>query len=404
MEHLDAPLSLGAPPLNNHPSSSRSSSSSSRCYQDSRILPRYPSLQPSRCNLPVALLLCIHRFFPLFSPCPPLLLPSSSFFQHCDITLSRSWILANVSGRNEAESRVQICGRFRARGVHRNTLPIPIGKERGHRLNSSFIIPEEDAKCRAHQGHEAVCLRSIGATPLPHLPFFYPAVVPPRCTRYTRCGSVGRTVRNTTGFPALGSSAVRRPGRSSEAAGPPVALPAPARGFRAGVLSLLYSGGDQSASSFLEAFCLFRRAPSVPALRLCALRSAPLRAAPRRAAVPNFSFPAFLVPFVRFSPDLSFSFFLPRILCGDKIPQLLLVPHTSADKFHASYTTSSSPVYLPRRRGLDGTRLRGLAFRLLPAVWRNFKHRVLFVTARVRSRAPERFPTRHDHRPLVNNR
>lgn len=82
-----------------------------------------------------------------------------------------------------------------------------------------------------------------------------------------------------------------------------MALPAPARGFRAGVLSLLYSGDDQSASSFLEAFCLFRRAPSVPALRLCALRSAPLRVAsrrvaPRRAALPFRIFlPAFLVSF-----------------------------------------------------------------------------------------------------------
>lgn len=96
-------------------------------------------------------------------------------------------------------------------------------------------------------------------------------------------------LRDATGFPALGSSAVRRPGRSSETAGPPVALPAPARGFRAGsVLSLLYSGGDQSASSFLEAFCLFRRrvAPRcLPSPRFGFARSAPLCSAPRRAAL-----------------------------------------------------------------------------------------------------------------------
>lgn len=105
-----------------------------------------------------------------------------------------------------------------------------------------------------------------------------------------------RSVVRATGFPALGSSAVRRPGRSSETAGPPVALPAPARGFRAGVLSLLYSG-DQSASSFLEAFCLFRhrrrcccchcRLPtpfflSPAPLQLYALRFAPLALHPHR--------------------------------------------------------------------------------------------------------------------------
>lgn len=88
------------------------------------------------------------------------------------------------------------------------------------------------------------------------LPFSPAAVATPR-TLLLSTGEIGRSVVRATGFPALGSSAVRRPGRSSETAGPPVALPAPARGFRAGVLSLLYSG-DQSASSFLEAFCLFR--------------------------------------------------------------------------------------------------------------------------------------------------
>lgn len=74
-----------------------------------------------------------------------------------------------------------------------------------------------------------------------------------------------------------------------------MALPAPARGFRAGVLSLLYSS-DHSASSFLEAFCLFRLRRRRCCCRHCRLptllprfgftRSALLRATP----APNFSF------------------------------------------------------------------------------------------------------------------
>lgn len=87
-----------------------------------------------------------------------------------------------------------ICGRSRARGSPCTPVyPTPIG--RGYRVKFFFITPEEDAKCRAHQGHEAVCLRSIGPPFLPHLPFFYPAVCASSVIRYTRCGSVGRTVK-----------------------------------------------------------------------------------------------------------------------------------------------------------------------------------------------------------------
>lgn len=150
-----------------------------------------------------------------------------------------------------------------------------------------------------------------------------------------------------TGFPALGSSAVRRPGRSSEIAGPPVALPAPARGFRAGVLSLLYSG-DQSASSFLEAFCLFRHLPSP--LRLYALYT------PRRTefflTLLALSSSLFLVlP----SPSLSFCLIIPLFLLYSRSFRVSYVlprrrdSSPTVDKFHAFYVTSShlSPSFLP---------------------------------------------------------
>lgn len=184
------------------------------------------------------------------------------------------------------------------------------------------------------------------ATP-PHFPFFYPADVPPRCTVYSVW--IGRSYcEMRTGFPALGSSAVRRPGRSSETAGPPVALPASARGFRAGVLSLLYSG-DQSASSFLERPSAFSAA-RLPSPRYGFARSAPLR------AVLNFS-SRIPRPLRISSPIyLSLSLFLLLPCPMRRQDSAIATRPASTDKFHASYTTSSSPV--PPRRGLNGTRPR----------------------------------------------
>lgn len=142
---------------------------------------------------------------------------------------------------------------------------------RGHRTASSPCYSRGRRQGRraptrrSQNGSSRSCLSvlSIVDVPPPDFPYFSrslpfsPAAVATPRTLLLSTGEIGRSVVRATGFPALGSSAVRRPGRSSETAGPPVALPAPARGFRAGVLSLLYSG-DQSASSFLEAFCLFR--------------------------------------------------------------------------------------------------------------------------------------------------
>lgn len=176
----------------------------------------------------------------------------------------------------------------------------------------SLLLARKTSRKTAHQreGHKTdsrSCLSvlSIVDVPPPDFPYFSrslpfsPAAVATPRTLLLSTGEIGRSVVRATGFPALGSSAVRRPGRSSETAGPPVALPAPARGFRAGVLSLLYSG-DQSASSFLEAFCLFRlhrhcrrcccchcRLPTpfflfTAPLQLYALRFAPLALHPLR--------------------------------------------------------------------------------------------------------------------------
>lgn len=144
-----------------------------------------------------------------------------------------------------------------------------------------------------------------------------------------------------------------------------MALPAPARGFRAGVLSLLYSGGDQSASSFLEAFCLFRRAPSLhpraPSYGFA--RSAPLHVTSHHVAQLCRSEFFFLHSASsspsHFSPD--FSFFLSFFLLYRRQPASYACPMrrqdsaiatrpASTDKFHASYTTSSS-LLSPRLGG-----------------------------------------------------
>lgn len=192
-------------------------------------------------------------------------------------------------------------------------LPPVVYPRRGHRTASSPCYSRgrrQGRRAPTREGHKTdsrSCLSVLFIVDVPppdfpyfsrSLPFSPAAVATPR-TLLLSTGEIGRSVVRATGFPALGSSAVRRPGRSSETAGPPVALPAPARGFRAGVLSLLYSG-DQSASSFLEAFCLFRlhrhcrrcccchcRLPTpfflfTAPLQLYALRFAPLALHPLR--------------------------------------------------------------------------------------------------------------------------
>lgn len=93
---------------------------------------------------------------------------------------------------------------------------------------------------RAPRSRNGLPRRSQSGSSPPYPFFFTPRLLLlVLCGHSVYLGSVDSNCDTRPGFPALGSSAVCRPGRSSETAGPPVALPAPARGFRAGVLSLL---------------------------------------------------------------------------------------------------------------------------------------------------------------------
>lgn len=104
-----------------------------------------------------------------------------------------------------------------------------------------FVTPKEErtqSVVRTKVTKRSARRSQSGSPPLPLLSFFLPRDCHSSfCadTRYTSDRSAVTGGETRPGFPALGSSAVCRPGRSSETAGPPVALPAPARGFRAGV-------------------------------------------------------------------------------------------------------------------------------------------------------------------------
>jgi len=163
-------------------------------------------------------------------------------------------------------------------------------------ISSGSVTPAEDdarSVARAHKVTKLPPLRLPMSADRRTPPFFYPAVVPPRwCGTLDTGAERSVALRDATGFPALGSSAVRRPGRSSETAGPPVALPAPARGFRAGsVLSLSSTPAAISQpppSSRPSAFSA-AAAATAAAFRPCVLHSAPRSSTIGSTPAPNFS-------------------------------------------------------------------------------------------------------------------
>lgn len=111
-----------------------------------------------------------------YSPSLFLLLPLPS-------TVISHYLAVGYSQTQAAErSNLRAISRAGFTVLPRLTPSTPI--ERGTPIKFSFIIPEEDAKCRAHQGHEAVCLRSIGP-PLPTSLSFTPRLCPSRCAVYS---------------------------------------------------------------------------------------------------------------------------------------------------------------------------------------------------------------------------
>lgn len=205
-------------------------------------------------------------------------------------------------------------------------------------------------------------LPAFNRTTPPHLPFFYPAVVPPRCTVYSVW--IGRSYCETRpGFPHSARPRFVVPGEALKPPGLRWHCPRPP-GDSAQACSLSSTPvaiSQPPPSSRPSAFSAAR----LPSPRYGFARSAPLRfasrrVAPRRAALPFRIFlPAFLVSFAFLGrPSLSLSFSYYRFYVSYAATRLrnCYSSPASTDKFHASYTTSSSPV--PPRRGLNGTRPR----------------------------------------------
>lgn len=239
--------------------------------------------------------------------------------------------------QNEAELRSDLWAVSRAEErispAYTPVYPTLIGGT-GVPIRFFFIIPEEDAKCRAHQGHEAVCLRSIGP-PLPHLSFFsIPRLYPLVVTVYSVW--IGRSYCETRpGFPHSARPRFVVPGEALKPPGLRWHCPRPP-GDSAQACSLSSTPAAISQpppSSRPSAFSAARLpSPRYGFARSAPLRSASLRVASRGSAVPNFS--SRIPCLLRISRDnplvLLLSLFLSstaallRILCGDKTPQLLL--------------------------------------------------------------------------------
>lgn len=242
-----------------------------------------------------------------------------------------------------------------------------------------FITPRRrQAKCRAHQGHEAVCLRSIGS-PLPTSLSFTPRAVPPRCLLGILGLWIGRSYcEMRPGFPHSARPRFVVPGEALKPPGLRWHCPRPpGDSAQACSLSSTPAISQPPPSSRPSAFSAARLpsprygfARSAP-LRSTLLHSASCRVAPRRAILPFRIFLSRIprLSFAFLALNLLYSFFLVppllRVLCGDKTPQLLLVPQA-----RTNFTLLTRHRHLPYhpRRGLNGTRPRARVSCLLPAV------------------------------------